>query len=92
RCVVLKPTALGGLAHCRRLVELSRRRGVGVVLLHCFDGPFAWRATAALALAIGDRCAHGLAPHGALRGWDPTPLPIRHGTLESWSEPGLGFT
>ncbi|HYP89710.1 MAG TPA: enolase C-terminal domain-like protein, partial [Polyangiaceae bacterium] len=90
RALVLKPTALGGLAHCQRLAALARGRGAGVVMSHCFDGPFAWRATAALALALGGGSAHGLAPHAALSGWQPAPLPVVHGWLKTWTEPGLG--
>ena len=90
RYLVLKPTALGGLEHCLRLAERARRAGAGVVVSHCFDGPFAWRAAAALALALPPGAAHGLAPHAGLAAWRPAPEPIHDGVLESWSEPGLG--
>lgn len=90
RCLVLKPMALGGLDHCLRLAERARRSGIDVVLSHCFDGPLAFRAAAALALALPDQRAHGLGDHAALEAW-PVPSPAPRGaTLEGWSEPGLG--
>ncbi len=90
RCLVLKPMALGGLDHCWRLAECARDLGADVVVSHCFDGPFAWRAAAALALALPRGRAHGLAPHAGLEGWSLQALPIRNGCLETWKEPGLG--
>ncbi len=89
RWVVLKPTALGGLAHCLRLAELAHQAGSNVVVSHCFDGPFAFRAAAALALALPASAAHGLAPHPALAGWSTGPLPVHGAVLSAWSEPGL---
>jgi L-Ala-D/L-Glu epimerase len=90
RAVVLKPMALGGLAHCLRLAERAQKLGVGVVISHCFDGPFAFRAAAALALALPPGLAHGLAPHAGLDGWPLRELPVRRGKLEPWSDAGLG--
>lgn len=90
RAVVLKPMALGGIAHCWRLAELAMKAGASVVVSHCFDGPHAWRAAAALALALPAGAAHGLAPHAALMAWQPAPLPVRRGALASWTNPGLG--
>ncbi len=90
RCLVLKPMALGGLDHCWRLAERARDVGADVVVSHCFDGPFAWRAAAALALALPRGPAHGLAPHAGLEAWSLAPLPVRNGCLETWKEPGLG--
>jgi len=90
-CVVLKPMALGGLSHCWRLAQTARARGAQVVISHCFDGPFAWRAAAALALALPGGSAHGLAPHAGLEAWGLTALPVQRGWLETWSEPGLGL-
>jgi L-alanine-DL-glutamate epimerase-like enolase superfamily enzyme len=90
RTIVVKPMALGGLAHCLRLATLAQGLGVGVVVSHCFDGPFAFRAAAALALALPAGLAHGLAPHAGLDAWSPRALPVRSGTLELWQEPGLG--
>lgn len=90
RYVVLKPMALGGLEHCWRLADIARALGVLPVLSHCFDGPYAWRATAALALALPPGPAHGLAPHAGLEAWRLRPLPVSHGCLELWPELGLG--
>jgi o-succinylbenzoate synthase len=90
RCLVLKPMTLGGIEHCWRLAECARDAGVSVVISHGFDGPFAWRAAAALALALPPDRAHGLAPHAGLDGWSPEELPVRDGQLEVWTEPGLG--
>ncbi len=90
RALVLKPTALGGLAHCARLAERARAEGRPALISHCFDGPFAWRAAAALALALPSGPAHGLGPHAGLGGWSMAPLPVVRGTLQGWTEPGLG--
>jgi L-alanine-DL-glutamate epimerase-like enolase superfamily enzyme len=90
RCLVLKPMALGGIEHCLRLAERARSTGARVVVSHCFDGPFAWRAAAALALALPPGDAHGLAPHAGLAAWPSAPLPVREAMLECWSAPGLG--
>jgi o-succinylbenzoate synthase len=89
RFLVLKPMALGGLTHCWRLAELARELGAEAVLSHCFDGPLAWRAAAALALALPGETAHGLAPHAGLAAWPARPLPVSGGLLASWQEPGL---
>lgn len=91
RCLVLKPMALGGLAHCWRLAQAAQAEQLQVVLSHTFDGPFAWRATTALALALPAGSAHGLAPHAGLDAWGLTALPVNGGLLHTWSEPGLGL-
>lgn len=90
RALVLKPMALGGLSHCFELARRARALGAEAVVSHCFDGPFAWRATAALALALPQGLAHGLAPHAGLEGWHARPLPIERAVLHGWTEPGLG--
>lgn len=92
RCLVLKPMALGGLQHCFRLAELARTRSVAVVISHCFDGVLAWRAAAALALALPADLAHGLGPHAgvmSLAGSAQEPPPWQGGALHTWREPGL---
>jgi o-succinylbenzoate synthase len=89
RCLVLKPTALGGLAHCWQVAELARRHGVSCFVSHAFEGPIAWRSAAALALALPSGAAHGLAPHAGLAGWPTTDAPIVGGLLTAWSAPGL---
>jgi L-alanine-DL-glutamate epimerase-like enolase superfamily enzyme len=90
RCLVLKPMALGGLSRCWRLAELARTLGLQVVLSHTFDGPWAWRAAAALALALPSGSAQGLAPHAGLQAWQLAPPPVVKGSLQTWAEPGLG--
>jgi o-succinylbenzoate synthase len=87
--IVVKPMALGGLSHCHRLASLAQSLGVAVVVSHCFDGPFAFQATAALALALPPGLAHGLAPHAGLDAWALRQLPVTLGVLEAWQEPGL---
>ncbi|MEO0326804.1 MAG: enolase C-terminal domain-like protein, partial [Myxococcota bacterium] len=73
QAMVLKPMALGGL---RRALELARLRPLPTVVSHLFDGPVAWAAYAALALALGEeRLAAGLAPHAGLDAWPPWPVP-----------------
>jgi o-succinylbenzoate synthase len=90
--VVLKPTTLGGLSHCWALAERARKAGIQAVISHCFEGPVAWRAAAALALALPPGSAHGLAPHAALSGWPSLPpLVAGGGALHGWSEPGLAL-
>jgi L-alanine-DL-glutamate epimerase-like enolase superfamily enzyme len=89
-CVVLKPTALGGLAHCFRLARRAHESGVAVVISHCFEGSLAFRAAATLALALPGGLAHGLAPHAGLE--PGRELSVVAGSLSSWSEPGLGGT
>jgi o-succinylbenzoate synthase len=92
RALVLKPTTLGGLCHCWQLAERAAASGVNAVLSHAFEGPLAWRAAAALALALPNGAAHGLGPHAALTGWPgATPLPVTRGSLQGWEEPGLGY-
>jgi hypothetical protein len=61
------------------------------VLSHTFDGPVAWRAAAALALALPTGSAHGLAPHAGLDAWQLAPPPVVDGSLRAWAEPGLGL-
>ena len=91
RCLVLKPMALGGLSHCWQLAALARSLGLPIVLSHIFDGPWAWRAAAALALALPGGSAHGLAPHAGLDAWQLAPAPVIQGSLQPWTEPGLGL-
>ncbi len=89
--VVLKPMVLGGLSRC---LELGRRAGalnLGVVVSHSFDGPVAFAAAAALALALPTTIAQGLAPHSGLFAWPEIPLPVAHAALHVWSTPGLGL-
>ena len=91
RFAVLKPTALGGLEHCLQLAERAAEVSVRALVSHCFEGPVAFRAAAALALALPARIAHGLAPHPALKGWPDAELPVERGWLKTWQAPGLGY-
>lgn len=91
RFAVLKPMALGGLAHCWQLAERAHAAGTRSLISHCFDGPLALRAAAALALALPAHTAHGLAPHAGLDGWPNPSPPCERGWLQAWSTPGLGF-
>ncbi len=88
--VVLKPMVLGGLSHCLELGRLALALDLGVVVSHSFDGPVALAAAAALALALPDSLAHGLAPHPGLAAWPAVPLPIVGAKLRVWSAPGVG--
>lgn len=88
---VLKPTALGGLEHCWQLAERAQTSGTHSLVSHCFDGPIALHAAAALALALPGGVAHGLAPHAGLEGWPHPATACAHGLLKAWSKPGLGF-
>lgn len=90
RFLVLKPMTLGGLTHCWLLADRARELGADAVISHSFDGPFAWRAAAALALALPGELAQGLAPHAGLEAWPTRALPVSGGLLASWQEPGLG--
>jgi o-succinylbenzoate synthase len=90
RALVLKPTALGGIDHCFRLAERARNHGIDAVVSHCFDGPLAFRACAALALALPLGLAHGLAPHTVLSAWKVPSAGPTGATLQVWREPGLG--
>jgi L-alanine-DL-glutamate epimerase-like enolase superfamily enzyme len=89
QAVVLKPTALGGLSHCFELAKLAAAASAGVVLSHCFEGSLAFRAAAAVALALPAGLAAGLSPHAGLPVGAVANL-VRSGTLHVWSEPGLG--
>lgn len=90
RYVVLKPMALGGLSHCRALAHAARIGGLEPIVSHLFDGPLAWRASAALALALDTRVAQGLAPHAGLGDWAPEAACVSRGMLQGWQAPGLG--
>jgi len=88
--VVLKPTALGGLGHCLALARQARALGLDVTVSHTFEGPIAFAACCALALATASRSrASGLAPPAHLDA--STLLGISGGTLCAWQSPGLGL-
>ncbi len=88
--LVLKPMALGGFGACLRWAELAHRRGSQVVVSHLLDGPIAWHAATALAIALGGTLAHGLGPHRGLRAFCPA-LEVGP-TVEPSKAAGLGMT
>jgi L-alanine-DL-glutamate epimerase-like enolase superfamily enzyme len=83
RALVLKPTALGGIARCLGLAERGRSLGCRISVSHCFEGPVGFRAVAALALALPGDSEHGLAPYPGAS------FETRGGKLSIWHEPGL---
>lgn len=90
--VVLKPMVLG-LLRALDLAFEARRIGMAVVVTHLLDGPVAWAASSALALALGsDGLAHGLAPHAGLSVWPAIrPLAVDGPNLVTVPTPGLGL-
>jgi o-succinylbenzoate synthase len=90
--LVLKPTALGGLARCLELAAHARAHGRAVVASHTLDGPIGFMTAATLALSVEQRAAHGLGPYGRLRGdaFCPALRPERD-ELVAWSAPGFGL-
>ncbi|MEM1413791.1 MAG: enolase C-terminal domain-like protein [Myxococcota bacterium] len=88
QAVVLKPMALGGFV---RAFALAERRTLPSVVSHCFDGPIAWAASGALALALGGEHAAGLGAHAGLGAWPAWAAPAFEGaTLHAMDAPGLG--
>ncbi|MBX3251332.1 MAG: hypothetical protein KF901_29410 [Myxococcales bacterium] len=89
---VIKPMALG-LRRAIDLANIARRRGAGVIVSHLLDGPLAYGAASALALALGDRCAasarlaHGLGPHAVADALGLTLAP----RIEAQGGPGLAL-
>jgi o-succinylbenzoate synthase len=90
--LVLKPTALGGIARCLELAEHARTAKRTAVASHALEGPAGYMAAAALALGLGPSPAHGLAPHAGLRGFRPVALDPARDTLVPWRAPGLGLS
>ncbi len=90
--VVLKPTALGGIARCLELGDHARAANRAAVASHALEGPAGYMAAAALALALGPGPAHGLAPHVALRGLRPVALDSARDELVPWQAPGFGLS
>jgi L-Ala-D/L-Glu epimerase / N-acetyl-D-glutamate racemase len=90
--VVLKPTALGGLARSLALAERARALGLHVVLSHAFEGPVALAAAAALALAAGSpERAAGLDAHPGLAAWPAARVhALGSNALVATDAPGLG--
>ena len=99
RCaaVVLKPMLLGGVLACLEVARRARALGAHAIVTHCFDGPVAMAAAAALALALPPpHRAAGLDRHAALDAWAagaPPGLPPMIGlnAVEPLDTPGLGL-
>ena len=91
--LVLKPTALGGIARSLELADHAAAHGRGSVASHTLEGPLGFMTAAALALAVEQRAAHGLGPHGRLLGAARCPA-LRPGRDEllAWSDPGFGLS
>ncbi len=91
--IILKPHVLGGF----RCVELGRSTismGIAAVVSHLFDGPLAYRASYALALAldsfgVAEKQTHGLARHAGLSAW-PEMAEQLASPPDTWG-PGLGL-
>ncbi|MBL8621593.1 MAG: hypothetical protein JNK64_09825 [Myxococcales bacterium] len=68
--LILKPTVLGPAA-CRALAAQARAHGVAALISHALEGPIAFAAARALALALAPTAIHGLGDHPALAAWGP---------------------
>ena len=91
--LVLKPTALGGLARCLELAALAAAQGRAAVASHTLEGPVGFMTAATLALAVEQRTAHGLGPYGRLLGAARCPaLRPERDELVAWTEPGFGLS
>lgn len=90
--LVLKPTALGGLARCLELGRHAQAHGRAACVSHTLEGPVGFMAAAALAVALGPGRAHGLAPHAALRSERPPALPAARDEIHAWRAFGFGLS
>jgi len=75
RCIVLKPTVLGGIMECLRLQHWARGYKVKAIASHCFEGPVGTAAVAELALALDSSMPAGIDTHSALAPLSTTPIP-----------------
>lgn len=89
--LVLKPTALGGVARCLELAAHARAHGRAAVASHALEGPVGFMTAVTLAFALGSKHAHGLTAHHALRTARPPGLAREADVLEAWTQPGLGL-
>ncbi|MEL7060107.1 MAG: enolase C-terminal domain-like protein [Acidobacteriota bacterium] len=91
--VVVKPTTLGGLGAGLRWIEAARAAGLEIVVSHCFEGPVAFAALRALALACGPTAsAAGLGRHAGLDAWPAVDLGGAIGPIHAADLPGTGLT
>jgi O-succinylbenzoate synthase len=92
--LVVKPTILGGIAHCR---ELAARVAVPVVVSHALEGPIGSAACAELARALAGDCVRGLVrpagvgAHPALARWKIGVPQLQGARVVRAQRPGLGF-
>jgi L-alanine-DL-glutamate epimerase-like enolase superfamily enzyme len=91
--VVLKPTTLGGLFRCRELARRARAATAPAIMSHTLDGPIAFMASAALAVALPEpRLAAGMDKHPGLGTWPDVDLPaLGNRSLEPVNDVGLGL-
>ncbi len=90
--VVLKPTVVGGFAHCTELAGWAAGHGLGVVLSHALEGPVARAAAGELALSLESAVSPGLGPHPGLSLWPPVDgACIEGSTVRTHDAFGLGF-
>ena len=89
--VILKPVLLGGLTSALVLAAQARAAGVAAVASHGLEGPIGTAACAELALALGEACAAGLAPHPALAAWRLAVPQLATNHIRAADAPGLGF-
>jgi L-alanine-DL-glutamate epimerase-like enolase superfamily enzyme len=91
--LVLKPTALGGLARSLELAAHAAAHGRAAVASHTLEGPVGFMTAATLALAVEQRAAHGLGRYGRLLGGARCPaLRPERDDLAAWSTPGFGLS
>jgi len=93
RAIVLKPSTLGGLIPCAKLIALAKSRGVRVILSNLLLSAIGRRAVAQLAAAFSEITGpHGLAT-GAWFRRDTAPDAdrIEDAKLALSRAPGLGF-
>lgn len=91
--LVLKPTALGGIARCLALAAHAETHGRASVASHTLEGPVGFMTAAALGFTVPRPVAQGLGPHGRLLAGSPCPALGGTGdALVRWSAPGFGLT
>lgn len=84
--VVLKPMTLGGSLRSLDLARRAAAEGIGAVVSHLFDGPVAFAASRALALALpAPRLDAGLDRHAGLGAWPaPRASTLQYGLGLDW--------
>lgn len=85
RAVVLKPTVLGGCGPCLELAQRAAHRGMTCSLSHTMEGPVAWVACAALALALPAQTFAGIYPDPALCGDPAVRTCVKNSHLVPWA-------